>query len=113
MLVGMANYLVSQLDTIDPKQCPCGITRRAFGGADNPLATVHRVEIQEDARKTLTEIYVVLEGEGSMELDGELIPIRPMTSILIKPGCRHRAVGRMTILNVVIPAFDPADEWFD
>lgn len=117
MLVDMANYLVSQLDTIDPKQCPCGITRRAFGGADNPLATVHRVEIQEDARthyhKTLTEIYVVLEGEGSMELDGELIPIRPMTSILIKPGCRHRAVGRMTILNVVIPAFDPADEWFD
>ena len=78
---------------------------------------MHRVEIQEDARthyhKTLTEIYVVLEGEGSMELDGELIPIRPMTSILIKPGCRHRAVGRMTILNVVIPAFDPADEWFD
>jgi hypothetical protein len=26
---------------------------------------------------------------------------------------RHRAVGRMTILNVVVPPFDPADEWFD
>ena len=29
------------------------------------------------------------------------------------PGVRHRAVGRMTILNVVVPPFDPADEWFD
>ena len=26
---------------------------------------------------------------------------------------RHRAVGRMRVLNVVVPAFDPADEWFD
>ena len=38
-------------------------------------ASVHLVEISEDARthyhKRLTEIYVVLEGEGFMELDGE------------------------------------------
>jgi hypothetical protein len=30
---------------------------------------------------------------------------------------RHRAVveagARMKILNIVIPPFDPADEWFD
>ena len=81
------------------------------------LATVHRVDIQEDARthyhKKLTEIYVILEGEGSMELDGQLFPIKPMTAIFIKPGCRHRAVGKMTIINVAIPAFDPSDEWFD
>jgi hypothetical protein len=32
---------------------------------------------------------------------------------MIKPGCRHRAVGRFTILNIPIPAFDPADEHFD
>jgi hypothetical protein len=33
--------------------------------------------------------------------------------VLIPPGVRHRAVGRMTILNVVVPPFDPGDEWFD
>jgi hypothetical protein len=33
--------------------------------------------------------------------------------VLIPPGVRHRAVGRMTILNMVVPPFDPADEWFD
>jgi mannose-6-phosphate isomerase-like protein (cupin superfamily) len=61
----------------------------------------------------MTEIYFVLEGEGYMELDGERVPLKPHTSVLIKPGCRHRAVGRLRIVNVPIPAFDPADEWFD
>lgn len=64
----------------------------------------------------MTEIYVVLEGEGTMELDGEIIPIRPMTSVMIKPGCRHRAIrgnSSLKILNVAIPKFDAEDEWFD
>jgi mannose-6-phosphate isomerase-like protein (cupin superfamily) len=55
----------------------------------------------------------VLEGSGHLELDGESFPVAPGTAVLIKPGCRHRAVGPMKILNVPIPAFDPADEWFD
>ena len=84
---------------------------------DNPVATLHVVDISQDAKthyhKKLTEIYYFLEGEGQMELDGEMIPVRPMTSILIKPGCRHRAVGNLRVLVVPIPAFDPTDEWFD
>ena len=61
----------------------------------------------------MTEIYVILEGAGEMELDGERIPVRPMSSIMIKPGCRHRAIGQLRILNIAIPKFDPQDEWFD
>ena len=41
------------------------------------------------------------------------VTVKPMTSILIKPGCRHRAVGKMKIVNIPVPAFDPRDEWFD
>jgi hypothetical protein len=48
-----------------------------------------------------------------MELDGELIPVRRMTTIFIPPGVRHRAFGKMKIVNIPIPAFDPHDEWFD
>jgi hypothetical protein len=55
----------------------------------------------------------VLEGEGHLELDGERVPVKPLTCVLIMPGCRRRAVGRLWILNVPVPAFDPADEWFD
>ena len=113
----MARHLIADLEAIAPVRCPCGFTRRAFATPDNPVATLHRVDIQEDARthyhKRLTEIYYILEGEGFMELDGERVPVRPGMSILIQPGCRHRAVGKMRILNIPVPAFDPEDEWFD
>jgi mannose-6-phosphate isomerase-like protein (cupin superfamily) len=112
-----ARYMVAQLDAVPGVPCPCGVARRAFASEDNPLATVHLTDITADAQvhyhKAMTEIYVILEGEGYMELDGVRVPVKPLTSIFIKPGCRHRAVGKMRILNVPIPAFDPLDEWFD
>lgn len=110
----MANYKIEQLD---PIPCPCGSARRAFADPDNQVATLHMVDISDDSRahyhKKMTEIYLVLKGEGHIELDGERHPVRPMTAVFIKPGCRHRAVGHMRIINVPIPAFDPSDEWFD
>lgn len=112
-----ASYLISQLDEIPGQPCPCGTTRRGFISPENDVASVHLVDISADARthyhKGMTEIYVVLEGRGEMELDGDRVPVKPMTSIMIKPGCRHRAVGKLRILNIAIPRFDPQDEWFD
>ena len=112
----MADYLITQLDALEPARCPCGFTRRAFAEAGH-AASLHVVEIQEDSRthyhQRMTEIYLVLEGEGQMELDGRLFPVKPMTAIYIKPGCRHRALGRLKIINIPIPAFDETDEWFD
>lgn len=113
----MTRFVFSQLDSVDAVRCPCGWSRRSFAHEDNPLATVHLVDIAEDARphyhRKMTEIYVILEGEGHMELDGQLIPVRPLSSVMIHPGCRHRAVGKLRLLNIPIPAFDPEDEWFD
>lgn len=113
----MANYMITQLDELDGVDCPCGKSRRAFVSDDNDVATLHMVDISIDARvhyhKKLTEIYLIMEGSGHMELDGEMVAVKPMTAIFIKPGCRHRAVGKMRIVNVPIPAFDPDDEWFD
>ena len=113
----MANYMIAHFDEIDVVSCPCGYAQRAFVSPDNPTASLHIVEITEDSQvhyhKEHTEIYLVLEGNGYMELDGKLVPVKPFTSVLIKPGCRHRASGRMRIVNVCIPPFDPEDEWFD
>ena len=113
----MANYMIAQFDDIDAVKCPCGFSRRAFVSSDNTVATMHIVDIEEDAKvhyhKKLTEVYLVLEGEGHMELDGQVVPVKAFTAIFIKPGCRHRAVGKMRIVNVSIPAFDPQDEWLD
>ncbi|NLO72635.1 MAG: cupin domain-containing protein [candidate division WS1 bacterium] len=110
-------YIVADFGAITPLRCPCGFTRRAFTEDPDGVATVHVVEIQEDARvhyhRKLTEVYFVLEGEGILELDEESLPVRPRSCVMIKPGCRHRAVGQLTMLVTAIPAFDPEDEWFD
>ncbi len=113
----MANYIVQHFDDIAVETCPCGYAQRAFVRPDNPTVTVHFVEITHDAKthyhKRQTETYVVLEGNGAIECDGHMVPAKPMTAVLIKPGCRHRAVGRLKILNIVTPAFDPKDEYVE
>ena len=112
-------YEVADFSRIAGVACPCGTARRAFAEVEDFPATIHRTEIAADARlhyhKRLTETYYVLDCEpgAAMQLDDELLPVRPGTCVLIRPGTRHRAVGRMTVLIVVLPKFDPADEWFD
>jgi len=111
------NFILADLSQVPPVDCPCGQARRAFAVPDNTTATVHLVEISADARphyhKRMTEIYLILEGEGHLELDGQTMPVRPLTTVMIKPGCRHRAVGALKVINIVIPPFDAEDEWFD
>jgi mannose-6-phosphate isomerase-like protein (cupin superfamily) len=110
-------WMVANLARAKSQRCPCGLTRRAFLTPDNPTVSVHLVDIKAEAEphyhKRLTEAYFILEGRGHVELDGERVPVKPMTAVLIKPLCRHRAVGKLRIVNVVVPAFDEADEWFD
>ena len=113
----MSNYLITQLDEVPPTRCPCGLAKRAFAASPDNVASMHIVEIQENSRthyhKRMTEIYLVLEGEGQMELDGKTFPVKPMTAIYIRPGCRHRAIGQLKIVNIPVPSFDESDEWFD
>jgi hypothetical protein len=51
-------------------------------------------------------------GQPCDEL-GEPVAVGPGGAVLIPPEMRHRAAGRMTILDVAVPPFDPADESFD
>ncbi|MEZ6094229.1 MAG: cupin domain-containing protein [Pirellulaceae bacterium] len=110
-------FEIVDFEKLSSVACPCGESRRAFVETSDGVASLHRVDISVDAKthyhKKLTEIYYILAGGGHMELDGELHPVEPGMAILIKPGCRHRAVGQMQILNIPVPAFDPDDEWFD
>ena len=113
----MTKYKVVQTDEVAPVDCPCGQSRRAFVGPDNTTATLHLLDVKADAElhyhKKLTEIYYILEGMGEMELDGDRVPVRPGTAIFIPPGVRHRAIGKLRLINIPVPAFDPEDEWFD
>jgi len=109
-------YRIVDFDDISGVECPCGIARRALLDVPEFPGTIHRTEITADAKlhyhQRLTETYYVLRcaADAKMQLDNDLVPIRPGTCILIPPGVRHRAVGRMTVLIVVVPKFDPRDE---
>jgi len=100
-------------------QCPCGVARRAFAAVEDFPGTIHRTEISSDARlhyhKRLTETYYILscEEDAKMQLNDEVISLRPGMGIMIRPGVRHRGLGKMSVLIVVVPKFDPKDEWFD
>jgi len=112
-------YEIVDFDHIAPVACPCGQARRAFTEAEDFPGTIHRTEISTDARvhyhRRLTETYYILEcaPDAKMQLDDEVIDLAPGKCIMIRPGVRHRAIGKMTVLIVVFPKFDPHDEWFD
>ena len=114
-----SGYEVVDFANIVGVPCPCGTARRAFAELDDYPATVHVTEISEHARlhyhRRLTETYYILEcaSGAQMQLNDEVIELHPGMCILIRPGTRHRAIGNMKVLIVVLPKFDPTDEWFD
>ena len=116
---GKKSYRLIDFAEVAGVPCPCGIARRGFADVPEFPGTIHVTEIDLDARRhyhrKLTETYFILECEADarMELDDETIPLRPGVCVMIPPGVRHRAVGRMRVLIVVLPKFDPNDEWLD
>lgn len=110
--------LIVDLNAVQPVPCPCGQSRRGLMAPDNGLCSLHRVSISANARphrhQRMTEVYYFLEGTGEIELDGQRTPVRPGMAVMIPPGVVHRAVvapgQEMTILNFVLPPFDPEDE---
>jgi mannose-6-phosphate isomerase-like protein (cupin superfamily) len=107
---------IVDFDQLAAVPCPCGTARRAFADVADFPATIHRTTIAGTAQthyhRRLTETYYILDCEPGavMELDGQQTPLKPGMCILIPPGVRHRAMGRLTILNIVLPKFDPSDE---
>jgi len=111
-----AKYQVADFAEIPAVTCPCGLARRALADVSQFPGTIHRTEIRNEAKthfhERLTETYYILECQpgAAMELDGELLAVHSGMCIVIPPGVRHRAIGHMTVLNIVLPKFDPTDE---
>lgn len=112
-------YEVVDFTAVPGVQCACGTSHRALEGVSDFPATIHVTDISTEARlhyhKRLTETYYFLEcgPDARMQLGDDIIPVRPGICILIRPGTRHRALGKMKVLIVVLPKYDPSDEWFD
>lgn len=111
-------YEIVDFGQIEGTACPCGVAHRAFADVEDFPATVHVTEISADAKlhyhQRLTETYYFLECQpgAQMQLNEDYVDVHPGMCVMIRPGVRHRAIGKMKVLILVMPKFDPADEWF-
>lgn len=92
----------------------CGWRDRLISREDallNPAAWAHAVDI-DGARphfhKRSTELYYVLDGSGTVTVDGHEHPVAKGSLVHIPPLAVHSAAGRMRVLVVGIP--DIADD---
>ena len=108
-------YIVRYTEDVSPVPCPCGQSIRAITGRDNDRASIHIVTISKDSKihyhEKLTEFYYVLEGEGELRLNDDVIKLVSGVLVMIEPLTRHRARGNLKILNIVVPPFDESDEF--
>jgi hypothetical protein len=92
----------------------CGWRDRLISHEDagySPMAWAHAVDIdgaQLHYHKESTELYYVLEGSGTVVLNGEEHAVVKGSIVHIPPGVIHGARGRMRVLVIGIP--DIADD---
>ena len=96
----------------------CGWRDRLISREDarfEPAAWAHAVDI-DGARlhyhKRSTELYYVLEGTGTVILDGIEHPVSKGSLVHIPPGVVHGARGRVRVLVVGIPDI-AEDDYFE
>ncbi len=108
--------LIRHIGEVPRERSTCGWRDRLLSREDSDVAAwAHAVDI-DGARphyhKVATEIYYVLEGQGSILLDGEEHPIHEGSMVHIPPGIVHGAIGRMRVLVVGIPDLNDTDLYF-
>jgi mannose-6-phosphate isomerase-like protein (cupin superfamily) len=84
--------IVRHGDQVPPLSCPFGNVRRIVTGGEGGVANVHVVKITKGTPHVHTgydEVYYVLDGAGSITLDGEVQPLRPGTVAVIPAGVVH------------------------
>ena len=69
---------------------------------------------QRHYHKQSEEFYFVLEGDGTMEIDGEVRPVKAGDAILIPPGAWHQITANrpLRFLCCCAPPYSHEDTYF-
>ena len=113
---GKPTTFVRREDEAPRERSTCGWRYRLISRQDSGVAAwAHVVDIdgaKEHYHRRGTELYYVLDGEGSILLDGREHPLRKGSMVHIAPGVLHGAKGKMRVLVVGIPDIDDSDLFF-
>ncbi|MBI4605846.1 MAG: cupin domain-containing protein [Planctomycetes bacterium] len=99
-------YLRRDPAEVKPWAETCGQIRCLIEEKDGAAGEVHHVEIH-DAKlhyhERTDEFYYVIDGQGTMVLDGEVIELHRGVVVYVPRGVRHKAIGDLTVLTVCVP----------
>ncbi len=97
------NWKVARLDDIEPRGRDIPVREHlgihAFGinaytpGEDGTLINEH-----DEAGSGQEELYIVLDGKATFEIDGEVVDALPGTFVFVAPQSRRKATGEGTVL---------------
>lgn len=112
-----SGYLVRHLKDAPTVPCPCGESTRPLTIEDGGACNFHVTFIQDSVKhyhRECTEVYYILEGEGKMELNEDVIDVEPGMVIYIEPLTQHRLWSEKGVKTIVVgfPALHPDDEFF-
>lgn len=99
-------YLRRDPAEVAPWAETCGQIRPLIEAKDGAAAEVHHVEIDHAKlhyHAKTDEVYYVIDGEGTMVLDDDVIPVHKGVVVYVPRGVKHKAVGKLTVLTVCIP----------
>ena len=105
--------IVRSLDEIEPRRSHCGSSRRVLTREDRVALGLHVVHINEaDCHRHLrtTEIYHILDGEGTLQVREERYDLEPGVTVYVPAGLKHGGDGDFTAIVICVPPFDPDDQ---
>ncbi|MDR2641278.1 MAG: cupin domain-containing protein [Planctomycetaceae bacterium] len=112
------NYRIIDFTKIEGVPCPCGISRRGLVDEPEFAGTIHRTDVDQTAKphyhKKLTEVYYIISCESGamMQLNNEQIPLHADMALYIPPFTVHQLIGKAKTCIMVLPKYDPNDEYF-
>lgn len=101
----------------EPQKTGFGQVRRLVGTDRWPAGTISHLSIEhldKHYHRQTTEVYICTGGKGWLEVDGERIPLREGTTVVVEPGMVHKPIPDgepIQVLVVTSPAFgSPMDK---
>ena len=115
MQVVEKRFAIRRLDDTEKEKSSCGYRQRLFSAGDDTPAYCHIVRINGSKahyHKRATEFYYILEGSGTMTIDGEAFELTPGTMVKIDPLAVHSSVGDHLVMVIGIPDIAGDDIFF-